>query len=77
MSDQTRKALRQLGEDMRVAAERTGGIGGAQPEVTPAPGVTPPLGKPSAVPGRRADPRATDRIFEPASASAPGPARRQ
>jgi penicillin-binding protein 1A len=73
MSDRTRRTLRQLGEDMRLAAERPDGIGAGRPAGTgPAPGST----KPSAAPGRRAEPVPIERLYEPASAVRP-PSERQ
>jgi penicillin-binding protein 1A len=74
MSDRTRQALRQLGEEMRLATERPDGIGAPRPAGSaPAPGTT----KPPPAPGRRAEPAPapSERLFEPASAVRPPPGR--
>jgi len=72
MSDRTRRTLRQLGEDMRLAADRPDGIGATQPAGS-APAGSP---KSPATPGRRAEPAApAERMFEPASAVRPSLAR--
>jgi penicillin-binding protein 1A len=50
MPDRTRQTLRQLGEEMRLAADRPGGIG-TKPDGSPAPAGT----KGAPAPGKRAD----------------------
>jgi penicillin-binding protein 1A len=67
MSDRTRQTLRQLVEDMRLAAERPDGLGTGRPGSTPAPGTSKP--------GRRAGSAPPEGLFEPASAVQPPPER--
>ncbi len=54
MPERTRQALRQLGDDLRLAVERPGGIGTARPE-----GTSPATPRPTA-PGKRADASAAE-----------------